>query len=208
MKREQTSHPVQRWNIRLLTVSVLALVVMAGLMLAYTPQRPAEAAAETPTMGDMPKTRPTVPAVKGFTEGQEILFVHTEASDPKVAKMLTDMMHSLVLVVPSLGQVPEDKLVNVYVFTNGIRGGGPFGFKADVFDKPAGTEGYTPLRALNLVAWKNGQGARLLKSVAEVNQAVARDEVTTQRPGVVVNMPMLTWPGGHRDMGNMDPMPM
>ncbi len=40
----------------------------------------------------MPANAPTVPPVTGYSEGQEILFIHTEASDPKIAKILTDMM--------------------------------------------------------------------------------------------------------------------
>ena len=35
---------------------------------------------------------PTVPPVTGYSDGQEIMFIHTEASDPKIAKILTDMM--------------------------------------------------------------------------------------------------------------------
>ncbi len=139
-----------------------------------------------------------VPPVKGYMEGKQIHFIHTEASEEKVAELLTGMMGSPVLVVPSLAQAPEAMRTNVYVFTNGIKGDGPFGFQPDVFDNPPGTVGYSPLRALNLVAWKNEESARELKSAAEVKAAVAKGEVTIEQPGVVVNMPMLTWPGGRR----------
>ncbi len=139
-----------------------------------------------------------VPPVKAYTEGREIRFIHTEASDPKVAELLTGMMKSPVLVVPSLARAPEEMLAAVYVFKNGIKGKGPFGFQPDVFDRPPGRDGYSPLRALNLVTWKNPQVARELKSAAEVKDAEARGEATIERPGVVVNMPMLTWPGGRR----------
>lgn len=141
---------------------------------------------------------PSVPPVKGYGEGQEILFLHTEASDPKVAKLLTDMMGSPVLVVPALSQAPAAMLANVFVFTNGIKGGGPMGFQPDVFDRQPGDSAYTPLRALNLVSWKDGRAARELKSASEVKAAESRGEVTIARPGVVVNMPFLTWPGGRR----------
>ncbi len=40
--------------------------------------------------------------------------------------------------------------------------------------------------------------ARLLRSAAEVKEAEARGELTIERPGVIVNMPFLTWPGGRR----------
>ncbi len=139
-----------------------------------------------------------IPPVKGYMEGKEIRFIHTEASDAKVAELLTDMMGSPVLVVPSLAQAPNVTLSNVYVFTNGIRGEGPFRFQPDVLDNPPGTTGYSPLRALNLVTWKEEQLARKLKSAAEVAGAMEKGEVTIKQPGVVVNMPMLTWPGGRR----------
>lgn len=139
-----------------------------------------------------------IPPIKGYMEGKEIRFIHTEASDTNVAELLTDMMGSPVLVVPSLAQAPKATLSNVYVFTNGISGEGPFKFQPDVFDNPPGTTGYSPLRALNLVTWKEEQIARKLKSVAEVEGAMEKGEVTIKQPGVVVNMPMLTWPGGRR----------
>jgi len=139
-----------------------------------------------------------IPPIKGYMEGKEIRFIHTEASDTNVAELLTDMMGSPVLVVPSLAQAPKATLSNVYVFTNGISGEGPFKFQPDVFDNPPGTTGYSPLRALNLVTWKEEQPARKLKSAAEVEGAMEKGEVTIKQPGVVVNMPMLTWPGGRR----------
>jgi len=139
-----------------------------------------------------------VPPVKGYTEGKEIKFIHTEASDAKVAGLLTDMMGSPVLVVPSLAQAPKEMLANVYVFKNGVRGEGPFGFQPDIFDNPPGKDGYRPLRSVNLVTWKGERAARELKSAAEVKAAADKDEVMIERPGVVVNMPLLTWPGGRR----------
>ncbi|MBI2350225.1 MAG: hypothetical protein HYV00_01855 [Deltaproteobacteria bacterium] len=109
-----------------------------------------------------------VPPVKAYTEGKEIRFIHTETSDPKVAELLTNMMGSPVLVVPSIAKSPEELLAAVYVFKNGVRGEGPFGFQPDVFEKPPGTDGYSPLRSVVLLTWKNEDAARILKSAAEV----------------------------------------
>ena len=142
--------------------------------------------------------KPAVPNITGYLEGQEILFQHTEVSDPKVAELLTEMVSSPVLVVPALAQAPPSLLASVYVFKNGVRGGGPFKYQPDVFDNPPGTEGYRPLRALALVTWKNEQAARVLKSEREVKAAEQAGEVVIERPGVVVNMPLVTWPGGRR----------
>ena len=104
-------------------------------------------------MGDSP----TVPAGLAYVDGQEIRFIHTEVSDPNIAKILTDMMSSPVLVVPSLAQAPENMLANVYVFTNGVQGMGPLGFQPDVFDNPPGTPGYSPLRSIITVTWNEGR---------------------------------------------------
>jgi hypothetical protein len=183
---------------RNIVITVVVAVLMAGFVLAYVALSPAAAEPGMGGMGGMAAEGPVVPPVKGFAEGQEILFLHTEASAPQVAEMLTEMMGSPVLVVPELAEAPEAALANVYVFTNGVPGDGPLGFQPDVFDNPPSREGYSPLRALNQVTWRDEQAARELKSAAEVLEAEANGEVTIEQPGVVVNMPMVTWPSGQR----------
>lgn len=143
-------------------------------------------------------TGTVVPPVDGYLEGQAVRFIHTEASDPEVAALLSRMKGSPVLVVPALARAPEEMLGNVYVFTNGVAGDGPLEYQNDVFDRPPGTPGYRPLRALNLVTWKEGRVPRLLKAADQVEAALAQGEIALERPGVVINMPLLTWPGGHR----------
>jgi hypothetical protein len=141
------------------------------------------------------------PPVAGFYDGEEISFIHTEASDQQVVEMLTGMMGSPVILVPALADVPEESRANVYVFTNGVRpdgAQGPLGFQPDVFDSAPGDDDYSPLRSINQVTWTDEESARLLRSVEEIIEAEQRGELTIERPGVVVNMPFLTWPGGQR----------
>jgi hypothetical protein len=153
-------------------------------------------------MGPMDEGTPVIPPVTGYADGEEIRFIHTETSDPDLAATLTEMMGgSPVLVVPALADVPESALANVYAFTNGVMPDGamgPLSFQPDVFDRPPGTEGYSPLRAVHLVTWHDEQAARVLTSAGEVQAAEDAGEITIERPGIVVNMPFLTWPGGHR----------
>jgi hypothetical protein len=139
-----------------------------------------------------------VPAGLAYAEGKEIYFTHTEASDPGIAETLTNMMQSPVIYVPSLADVPESALANVYVFENGVSGKGPLGFQPDVFNNPPGTEGYTPLRQIILTKWTDGVKAVELKSEAEIIQAEKDGKLTTNRTGVVVNMPFIVWDGGKR----------
>lgn len=153
------------------------------------------AMAQMPGMGT---ARNLTPPVEGFYRGQIVLFIHTEASDPQVAGMLTKMMGPKVLVVSSLAKIPRSLLATVYVFTNGVRGKGPFGFQLDVFDSAPGHAAYTPLRTVSLVAWRPAARPRVLRSAEEVEAAAAARDVSSTRSGIVVNMPMLTWPGGTR----------
>lgn len=189
-----------KWLVVSLALFALSLVIAAcgaTTTPAPTPTTAAMPVQSTNMQMDMSEV-PTVPAGLAYAEGQEIRFIHTEVSDPDIAKVLSDMMGSPVLVVPSLANAPQEMLAKVYVFTNGITGMGPLGFQPDVFDNPPGTTGYSPLRTIILVSWKDESKARELKSVAEVTDAEDKGEITVEQPGVVVNMPFITWPGGQR----------
>lgn len=138
------------------------------------------------------------PLVRGLYNGDEVLFLHTEASDEAVAHLLTEMMGPDVIVVPSLAEIPESLLGNVYVFTNGVQGAGPMGFQPDVFDSVPGDSAYTPLRQVNRVRWIDESTARLLNRVSDLLAAESAGEIEIEPSGIVVNMPILVWPGGHR----------
>ncbi len=166
-------------------LTLLILAAMLFIVAACAPQQSGPAKVE-------------LPAGKAFAEGKEIYFVHTEASDAGVAEKLTNMMKSPVVLVPSLASVPDELLANVYVFTNGLEGTGPFGFQADVFDNPPGSDGYTPLRRLNVITWTEKTGARELTSAADILAAESAGELTIEQPGVVINMPFVVWDGGKR----------
>lgn len=167
--------------------TVLALLLALSVILTAC-------STQTQTTGDYAQ----VPAGKAYAEGKEIFFSHTEASDPAIAQTLTDMMKSPVLYVPALANVPAEVLADVYVFENGVKGKGPLGFQPDVFNNPPGSDGYSPLRQIILVKWTDEAKARELKSAAEVTAAESAGELTTQKPGVVVNMPFMVWDGGKR----------
>lgn len=166
-------------------ITVLLLAVLLVTLTACAPKA-----------DEMPKAE--LPAGKAWADGKEIYFVHTEASDPGVSQALTDMMKSPVILVPSLANVPDEALANVYVFSNGVAGSGPFGFQADVFDNPPGTDGYTPLRRLNVITWTDESKARELTHVDDVLAAESAGELTIEQPGVVINMPFVVWDGGQR----------
>lgn len=165
---------------------ILSVVVLSTLLVACSTQ----------TQGT--GTFAQVPAGRAYAEGKEIYFTHTEASDAGIAEKLTNMMKSPVIFVPSLADVPESALANVYVFENGVTGKGPLGFQPDVFNNPPGTDGYSPLRQIILTKWADGEKAVELKSEAEILQAEKDGQLTLSKAGVIVNMPFLVWDGGKR----------
>lgn len=175
------------------TIGIVAIVVVGVFGVAAC-----EGANRTLEMGV--EDAPVVPPVRGYAAGEEILFLHTEASDSAIAKTLTDMMRSPVLVVPELARADDALLADVYVFTNGLQPAaqGPLGYQPDVFDCPPGEPCYRPLRRVVLATWTDPGAARILRSGAEVTGAIDAGELMVERPGVVVNMPLIRWPGGER----------
>ena len=74
---------------RNLIVTTLVALLMAGFVLTYTLLAPAQA-----QMGAAGRQAdgPTVPPVRGYAEGEEILFLHSEASSSDLAETLMEMM--------------------------------------------------------------------------------------------------------------------
>ncbi|MBI2179157.1 MAG: hypothetical protein HYU38_12695 [Candidatus Tectomicrobia bacterium] len=108
---------------RLSPLALLAAAAITGYVVGfYVQPAPTQRAGMAAPAG-----APVVPPVTGYLDGKEILFLHTETSDPKIAKLLTDMMGSPVLHVPSLAKVPEESLGRVYVYKNGLKPEGPRG---------------------------------------------------------------------------------
>lgn len=184
----------------------LIVLVLFVLTLGLASLSAQEATPEaTESMSDMGMEMDTgysvddlAPLALAYYEGKTVYFIHPEASDPDVAGVLTEMMGPEVIAVPSLADIPEELLGNVYVFTNGIEAMGPLGFQPDVFDSVPGDDAYTPLRAVNLVTWQDDAEPRELMSLEEIEAAEEAGEIVIERPGVVVNMPILVWPGGER----------
>lgn len=78
----------------LLIHGLIALLVI-GFASAYVLLTPG-GQRDSMSMDSMEVDAPTVLPVRGYFDGEDIAFIHPEASDPEVAEMLTDMMESPV----------------------------------------------------------------------------------------------------------------
>jgi hypothetical protein len=137
-----------------------------------------------------------IPLAKGYENGNEIFFIATDASDEKIAQQATKLLGFKVNFAPLLSQTPESALGQVYVFTNGLPGKGPFGFQLPVLSAKPGDSGYSPLLQVNTVTWKDNSTAKELKSVQEIMTAEKNASLTLNKTGIVVNHPAIKWQDG------------
>jgi hypothetical protein len=137
-----------------------------------------------------------IPLMKGYENGNEIFFIATDASDEKIAAMITNQTGFKANFAVILTQTPEASRNQIYAFTNGIAGNGTFGFQLPVVNAKPGDEGYSPLGQLSLVMWNQGVTARELKSVQEIMTAQQNGELAINKTDIIVNHPAIKWEGG------------
>ena len=140
----------------------------------------------------------TVPMIDGYYNGEKVFFVHTEVSDKTMAEMMSMMINFPTLHVSELNNISPEEMSKVYVFTNGIRGSGPYGggpfmFQIDVLDSIPDQIEYSQLRVPHLVTWNENSTPRILTSVVEILEAESNGELTIQKTDNVVNAPMVVW---------------
>ena len=80
---------------------------------------------------------------------------------------------------------PGNKLAPIWAVTNGAAG------QHNIIDTVPGKADYSPLWQLNMVTFKDGMTAHLLKSKADVEAAVKAGEVTVKSTTTVINCPVL-----------------
>jgi hypothetical protein len=78
-----------------------------------------------------------------------------------------------------------NKVAPIWAFTNGDER------QRNIIDTVPGRRDYTPLWAVNMVTWKSGSNARVLRSAAAVRAAERAGDVTVRAMPIVVNCPVL-----------------
>ncbi len=121
---------------------------------------------------------------EGFFNGERAYFIRTDTSNPDFAE------ENRLVWVPLLAAALGDPQANrpLYLFPNGAEGQLP------VLSTVPGQDDYTPAFSVHNVTF-SGE-ARLLTSAAEVAEAQEAGEVTVEPLNIVVNYPLVKWPGG------------
>lgn len=80
---------------------------------------------------------------------------------------------------------PGNKAAPIWVVTNGPAG------QRNIVDTVPGRSDYSPLWQVQMVTWKSGATAHVLRSAAQVRSAAAAGDVTIEKTSTVVNCPVL-----------------
>ena len=116
-------------------------------------------------------------------DGQSAYFVRTDASDESFAEQ-EKLVH-----VPKLGgALSNGDHAQLYLATNGTPEQRP------VMSTAPGQPDFTPLFRISRVTWQGAPG--VLTSHSQVSDEVAAGRLTLEPTGIVVNYPVVKWPGG------------
>jgi len=120
----------------------------------------------------------------GFFDGQDAWFVRTDASDQAFAQ------DQGLVYVPLLRNAlqAEGSYANIYLFDGGAEGQRP------VVSTIPGREDFTSAFRVHNVAFTGAP--ELLNSVGAIAAAEQAGTATIERTDVVVNYPLVAWPGG------------
>jgi len=139
----------------------------------------------------------TIPMHKGIYAGNQILYIITDGSDKDYVTTLSEKQGWNVELASAIANVPEDALQKLFIFKNGIKGDGIYGFQDEVFSStPSQESQYSALSSVIEVTWKIGQKEILFESAAEVITAEEGGRIEFNETGIVLNTPQIVWPDG------------
>ena len=139
----------------------------------------------------------TIPMHKGIYGGSQVLYIITDGSDEDYAKTLTEKQGWNVELATSISKVPEEALEQLFIFKNGIKGDGIYGFQDEVFSStPSQESEYSALNSVIEVTWKQGQKEIVFESSDDIITAKENGRIEFNETGIVLNTPQIVWPEG------------
>jgi hypothetical protein len=110
-------------------------------------------------------------------DGRTIYYIVTDATTEGPAKMMgitnTPLLTSL-----------DPAFIDLFQFTNGLTGSGPFGFQPGISGASPGYDTYGPLCKISLVSWNDPSQAKLLENMEDITIRKSTGDISVQ-PGKV-----------------------
>jgi hypothetical protein len=139
----------------------------------------------------------TIPMHKGIYEGNQILYIITDGSDEDYAKTLSEKQGWNVELASVIADVPEETLQTLFIFKNGVKGDGIYGFQDEVFSStPSQESKYSALNSVIEVTWKMGQKEIVFESSDDIITAKENGRIEFNETNIVLNTPQIVWPDG------------
>jgi hypothetical protein len=106
-------------------------------------------------------------------DGRTIYYIVTDATTEGPAKMMG------ITNTPSLTSL-SPAFMDLFQFTNGLTGSGPFGFQPGISSASPGYDAYGPLCKISLVSWNDATQATLLENMEDINAKKSAGDITVQ----------------------------
>lgn len=139
----------------------------------------------------------TIPMHKGIYNGNQVLYIITDGSNEDYTKSLSEQQGWKVELAPVLETIPDNALQKMFIFKNGVKGDGIYGFQDEVFSStPSQQSEYSALNSVIEVKWKTGQKEIIFSSADEIIAAKEAGRIEFNETGLVLNTPQIIWPDG------------
>ncbi len=138
----------------------------------------------------------SIPMNSGFFDKGIVNYIVTDVSNKTLADKLTQKNGWNVKYAPKMRWLTNSSQNTIFVFANGIKGKGFYGFQDEVFGTSPSKDQYTPFASMTIVSWKSGQKPQELQSMEEILRAEKDYRIKLVRTNVVLNTPQIIWPGG------------
>ncbi|MDC3254594.1 hypothetical protein OAU20_03275 [Nitrosopumilus sp.] len=142
-------------------------------------------------------SRANVPAIipmhQGIHAGNDVLYIITDASDHDYVNTISEKQKWNIQLSKFIKDVPEDNSQKIFIFKNGIKGDGLFGFQNEVFSSTPEQSDYTSLTSIIEVTWKTGQKEIIFESESDVINAEKSGRLKFNETNVIVNVPQIKW---------------
>ncbi len=138
----------------------------------------------------------TIPMHKGLYNGSNMSFIITDSSDAEYAKIISEIKDWQVQHAPPLRDAPNSTLQKLFVFKNGIKGSGLFGYQPNILSSIPSASNYSALVSVIEVSWKTGQRPMKLDTISSIMTTADSNRIKLNDTGIVLNAPQITWPGG------------
>ena len=137
-----------------------------------------------------------IPMHKGIHNENEILYIITDASDKDYVNTISEKQEWNIQLSKSIKDIPETNFQKIFIFKNGIKGDGIFGFQNEIFSNTPEQSDYTALGSIIEVTWKPGQNKITFQSALDVIDAEKSGRIKFNETNVIVNVPQIKWSDG------------